>query len=308
MRHAVELALEHDLTESASRGYFNLSYLMAGRDQWTEALAVDLEGLEFARRRGNRQWEEAFKGHLHNNRFILGDWADFDVAVDDVRELGWDAVPWTVRLDVAGWLVPIRVACGRLDEARELMSFVPAEERAESQERAAIFVGRAAIAFGEGRYDASADGMVAAVNVRGTISAEHPYFKAGITGALDAAVALDDPERVGDVFERVHALSPGSRSPLVDAQLARYDAHVAARRSDAETADRRFRNATELLREVGARFWLAVVLLEHGELLAQERPEEAEPLLEEARETFERLEAGLWLDRLARLQSERMFA
>jgi hypothetical protein len=59
---------------------------------------------------------------------------------------------------------------------------------------------------------------------------------------------------------------------------------------------------------VGARFWLAVVLLEHGELLAQERPEEAEPLLEEARETFERLEAGLWLDRLARLQSERMFA
>ena len=72
--------------------------------------------------------------------------------------------------------------------------------------------------------------------------------------------------------------------------------------------DRRFRNAAELLREVGTRFYLAVVLLEHGELLADERPDEAEPLLAEARETFERLEAAPWLDRLARLQGARMFA
>ena len=48
-------------------------------------------------------------------------------------------------------------------------------------------------------------------------------------------------------------------------------------------------------------FWLAVVLLERAELLvAQDRAGDAEPLLAEAREIFERLEATVWLERLAR--------
>ena len=46
-------------------------------------------------------------------------------------------------------------------------------------------------------------------------------------------------------------------------------------------------------------FWLAVTELEHGEWLAgQERLEDAEPLLLEAREIFERLEATPWLERI----------
>ena len=60
-----------------------------------------------------------------------------------------------------------------------------------------------------------------------------------------------------------------------------------------------FKHSAVLLREIGARFWLAVVLLEHGEWLVETgRAGEAEPLLGEARETFERLEATPWLERL----------
>src|SRR5262249_60164293 len=118
-----------------------------------------------------------------------------------------------------------------------------------------------------GRVGGGGGLMVRAASTRGTISAEHPIFKLGLAGTLDAAVRLGDPERVAELFESVRQLSPGQRSPLVDAQLARYDAHVAARRSEPQTADRRFRNAAELLREVGARFMLAVLLLEHTALL-----------------------------------------
>ena len=139
--------------------------------------------------------------------------------------------------------------------------------------------------------------MTRAASTRGTIGTEHPIFKLGLAGALYGAVALDDPGRVAELFERARQLSPGQRSPLVDAQLARYDAHVAARRSDPEAADRRFRNAAELLREVGARFMLAVVLLDHAELLAARDNTGAEPLLAEAREIFERLGAAPWLER-----------
>ena len=46
-------------------------------------------------------------------------------------------------------------------------------------------------------------------------------------------------------------------------------------------------------------FYLAVVQLEHAELLASlGRSDECGPLLAEARETFERLRATPWLERL----------
>ena len=52
------------------------------------------------------------------------------------------------------------------------------------------------------------------------------------------------------------------------------------------------------------RFWLAVTLLEHGEWLVggQGRAGDAEPLLAEAHEIFDRLEARPWLERLDAVQ------
>ena len=53
-----------------------------------------------------------------------------------------------------------------------------------------------------------------------------------------------------------------------------------------------------IFREYGLVFWLAVTLLQHGEwLVSQGRVEQADPLLAEARETFEQLEAKPWLER-----------
>jgi hypothetical protein len=101
------------------------------------------------------------------------------------------------------------------------------------------------------------------------------------------------------LFEGVRAFTPAERSPFVDAQLARYDAHVASRRGDAETADLKFRRATALLREIGYRYWLGVALLEHAEWLGEsDRGAEAELPLAECREIFEQLRAAPWLERV----------
>jgi len=52
-------------------------------------------------------------------------------------------------------------------------------------------------------------------------------------------------------------------------------------------------------------FWLAVTLTEQGEwLVAQGRAAEAEPLLAEARDTFEQLDAKPWLERVAAAESK----
>jgi class 3 adenylate cyclase/tetratricopeptide (TPR) repeat protein len=308
MRHAVAVALDHDLTEAALRGYFNYSFLLAGRDRWADATAADEAGVELARRRGNRQWEESFNSHLRGNAFMIGDWEAADLPVDELEQTEWDALLWSLRLDYAGSVAVINVERGRLDAARAIMKHVPEEERAETQERGAIVLGRAAVARGEGRHEDALACASEAAALGGTVGDFHPIFKQALAAALDAAVALGDPGRTDEIFERVGGLSAGLRTPMVDAQLARYDAHRAARAGDATEADGRFRYASELLREVGARFYLAVVLLEHGEHLTAERPDEAEPLLAEACEIFERLEAAPWLERAGRLQSERMFA
>ena len=50
-------------------------------------------------------------------------------------------------------------------------------------------------------------------------------------------------------------------------------------------------------------FWHAVTQVEHAEwLVAQDRASEAGPLLAEAQETFERLEARPWLERALAVQ------
>jgi hypothetical protein len=74
---------------------------------------------------------------------------------------------------------------------------------------------------------------------------------------------------------------------------------------DASRAEAGFRGAEATFREVGLVFPLAVTRLEHAERLAAVgQSADARPLLDEARETFERLGALPWLERTMELPSE----
>jgi len=82
--------------------------------------------------------------------------------------------------------------------------------------------------------------------------------------------------------------------------VARFRARLSPLAGDPADAERSFKSAAGLFREIGVPFYLAITLLEHGEwLIEQSRTTEAGPLLDEARTIFERLEARPWLDRLA---------
>ena len=88
-------------------------------------------------------------------------------------------------------------------------------------------------------------------------------------------------------------------SPLLDGGVGWLDCEVEARLAADEAG---YNAADSLFRELGLPFWLAVVLLERAELLmVQDRAGDAEPLLAEAREIFERLDATVWLERVARV-------
>ena len=57
-RHALELALEHELTDQALLVYNNLADVPLQRDSFAEAVAVAEPGLALAKARGNRRWEQ----------------------------------------------------------------------------------------------------------------------------------------------------------------------------------------------------------------------------------------------------------
>ena len=97
-----------------------------------------------------------------------------------------------------------------------------------------------------------------------------------------------------ELLAHIEGLRAGERPPLLAAHAHRFRAKLSGDEVE-------YRAATALFRELELSFWLAVTLLEHAETLVDEgRRDEAEPLLAEACEIFERLEA---VPRLQRAQS-----
>ncbi|MDQ4005729.1 MAG: AAA family ATPase, partial [Actinomycetota bacterium] len=84
LRHALTVALENDAPVAALRAYYNLSNSYYYRDQWAEALPVAEDGLELARRRGDRQWEWGMLTMIAGAFFARGDW---DAALEFAAEV-----------------------------------------------------------------------------------------------------------------------------------------------------------------------------------------------------------------------------
>jgi hypothetical protein len=115
-------------------------------------------------------------------------------------------------------------------------------------------------------------------------------MKLSLVEALEIAFVLGDPAGVQEQLDRIEALRPGERPPMLEAHAHRFRAKLTGDEDGHRGA------AAALFRERSLEFWLAVTLLEHGE---QVQGVEGERLLAEAREIFERLGATPWLERAA---------
>jgi tetratricopeptide (TPR) repeat protein len=125
--------------------------------------------------------------------------------------------------------------------------------------------------------------------------------KAALVEACEAALALSDFAKAEQLLAVPESLDPGELSPFLQGNALRLRARLDAARGNHEHTENRFRTAASLFREFGFVFHVAVTQLEHAEwLTGQGRAEDAQPVLAEARETFERLQATTWLERTAR--------
>ncbi len=74
MRHALEVALTHDLSTAALRAYINSTALVAWRNREREALELALKGQELARKVGDRDSEHFLESWVRSIRTTLGEW------------------------------------------------------------------------------------------------------------------------------------------------------------------------------------------------------------------------------------------
>jgi hypothetical protein len=112
--------------------------------------------------------------------------------------------------------------------------------------------------------------------------------------AFDAVGELADETELRKLMDIADELPPGEMPPLLRAQKARFRARLPGHDAEAELAA-----AEQLFAESDAPFYVAAVRLERAErLVAEGRGEEAAPIVERARETFELLSAKPWLARV----------
>jgi class 3 adenylate cyclase/tetratricopeptide (TPR) repeat protein len=298
---ALAKAVAHDLPAVGARSTNNLGVVLESADRYAEANEIIERGLEFARRIGDRVWE---------GRMLIGD-------ISSLVLLGrWDeAVAREVEVEAAGldfgtadptilYLIGVDCRRGQAEQARARLDRAAVLERETSEARSTNALHEAMVLRAEGDARAALETLDRElVQVVDELGVTFVSVKLILVEALESAFELGDMGKLEEFLGRIEALRPGECPPMLTAHAARFRARLASDPAEAESG---FRRGTEIFRELDMVFWLAVTQLEHAEWLIQQgRAAEAEALLDEATEVFERLAATPWIERARQAPSQR---
>jgi class 3 adenylate cyclase/tetratricopeptide (TPR) repeat protein len=297
LQFALRTATEHDKPSAALRASYNLSDTLAQFDRYEEACVIIRDGLAQSRRVGNRAWELSFLGQLYPF-YAAGAW---DEALSMLAELPIDEWEQSRQAFVTGPMVQAGVGASRgtLHEARlNIDRFRAMDMSGDVYEKAARSCAQAFVLLADGDLPEALAAAEGASSVTTDFGYGSEVVKESFVIGGEAALGIGDSDKLEELLVAVEALPPGRSTRFLRAHTARFRARLAGG-DDPASAERGFGTAAAVFREIGMPFCLAVVQLEHAELLAaSDRAEECGPLLAEARETFEHLRATPWLERL----------
>ena len=291
---ALSVALEHDMVRSAMVCYGNLSDHSMHRDRYGDCLDYLERSLPFTRRSGDRRGEWFAFAEQSYVLTMLGRWdeAVARAAEVPVEQIGGD----TNCLSVLTGLLEIRLRRGELAPAQELLAgFEELGRSGDVQAHGSVYGATSAVRLAEGRFREALAAAERAIEGRRTLGLGSQDVKQGYRNGLEAALALGDTETADRLLLIIEEAPVGLRPPYLAALAKQFRARLAG---DGPEADRLFASASAQFAAIEVPFEEAVVQLDHAEFLARiGRADEAEQLLRQARETFERLRAVPWVER-----------
>ncbi|MGH3001328.1 MAG: ATP-binding protein, partial [Gaiellaceae bacterium] len=304
-RLVLDTALAHELYQHASAACANLSNLGFGRDRYGDSLGHLEQARELALRSGDRTVEWFVLSELSYALTMLGRW---DEALARFAELPDEQVGLTAELasPLLG-VLEIHLQRGEPGRARRLLArYEDVGRSGDVQAQGAYQAALAAVRLADGDPQGALAAGGQAFAGRDTHGIGAQDVKHGFRLAVEAALSLGDRGRADELLTTVERLPPGLQPPYLTAQAQRFRARLAG---DDPAGGAGYAAAAAGMRTLELPFHHAVVQLEHAEwLTVQERHDEAEPLLAEARDTFERLQAAPWLERLQRVAIESVAA
>jgi class 3 adenylate cyclase/tetratricopeptide (TPR) repeat protein len=292
VRGALAVALEHDLHDAALRAYNNVTAHYWYQARFRDGLALGDEALDYARRTGERSWELIFTIGRVGTLDLLGRW-------DDALETAADAEPYATTEFQRGlllWAAVTHLRRGELSAARELVDRHASIGRSGNTEFSSGFAAiEGLVLAAETRYDDAYDAALRTLPEQ--VEAAWWLY----SHVAEIALQLPDDARARTLLGRVEDAARGKGWRFVDAQLARLRARFPEHDGAAE-----LEAAGAMFADLEAPFYVAAVQAELAEhLSAAGRTDEAQQLVAEARETFERLGAKPYL---AALERERAVA
>jgi class 3 adenylate cyclase/tetratricopeptide (TPR) repeat protein len=290
---ALTIALEQDIPAAAIRASNNLSVVHESSDRYGEALAIADRAAAIARRVGDRNWESLLFAGPISSLALLGRWDEALAREEEITASG--------TLPILGHLLIhlVEIDCwrGDIEHARTRMEHVDELKMHESLDYVSSYrLHEAQLLRTEGDPRAAQAALEPILETRSEISISDLQLKLAFVEALECAFELGDTGKLEELLSIIEDLRSGERPPMLEAHAARFRAKLAG---DAVAAEKGFHRAADIFRERELVFWLAVTRLEQAEwLTSRDRSDEAQPLLLQARETFERLKAKPWLERV----------
>jgi len=297
MKNALEVGLEHDLPRPALRAYANLSDMLSLMDRYEEALQTYRAGLVLAGRVGDQPQNLFLLSEITHPLLMLGEWDEALIFVTQIE----GQIEAVALLSVIQSAVEINIARGDLADAERFASY--GRRHAESrdlQERGISVLVDSELSRARGRADEAAAKLLPAWrdSLRG-LGARHQLSKALFIESAISAVAAGDVGAVEELVAIIGSIPRGHLTTLLHAHAALVRAQLGVMKEAKAGIEAEFKAARSGYLEVGVPFWAGVTAFEYASWLnANAREADARPLLQEARDIFERLQAHAWLEKV----------